>query len=90
MRSEDGFRYDEATGQHYVPDEEGLTLASYINNPRQLFSKATGLFQMGSIDDESVEHGEKDMDTEEMGLTGGGELVGGKQGMSFIPHSSLN
>lgn len=50
---ENEFRY-EATGQRYVPNEEGLTLASCINNPRQLLSKAVGMFQLDPMDEEGV------------------------------------
>ena len=49
IHMENEFRY-EATGQRYVPNEEGLTLASYINHPRQLFAKAVGVLDLESDD----------------------------------------
>ena len=73
IRMENEFRY-EATGQRYVTNEEGLTLASYINNPRQLLSKAVGLLD---LDSEGVPQppqegdGGVPMDTDDVGVAGG-------------------
>lgn len=75
--TESEFRY-EATGQRYIPNEEGLTLASYIDDPRQLFSKATGLLDFDPVEGEGVEVAEEE---EEMGVAEGAETHG--QGVRF-------
>ncbi len=94
---ENEFRY-EATGQRYIPNEEGLTLASYINNPRQLLTKAVGLLNLDA-DDSSVpppqdEEGGVAMDTEEVGVAGDSQgkltsFLSFIEGMSFVERLSL-
>ena len=54
VHTESEFRY-EATGERYVPSEEGLTLASCINNPRQFLSKAADLLDLEPMDEEWAE-----------------------------------
>ena len=74
--AESEFRY-EATGQRYVPNEEGLTLASHINDPRQLFSKATGLLDFDPEWAEGTEESTPmDMEEGEAGVAEGVETIG--------------
>lgn len=88
MHVETGFR-NEATGQHYVPPQEGLTVASCFNNPRQLLTKAAGILDFDPVEEDWVGSTEV-MDEEEMGVEEDGtETTGKKQGTFFISFCSL-
>ena len=55
IHSGNEFRY-EATGEHYVPNEEGLTIASCLHEPHQVLGKVASLFQ---TDEEREEYQEE-------------------------------
>ena len=77
------FRY-EATGQRYTPNEEGLTLASCVSNPRRVLTKAMDMLQFDTapeLEEEGEGEGHVWMETEE--VVGGAENEresGGNQG----------
>ncbi len=79
------FRYEE-TGQRYVPNEEGLTLASSIQQqPEELLMKGMSMFQLDPVHEDWLEEEEDPlMDTEEgcveAAREGSQQVSNGKQG----------